>query len=110
MKGEEFARAMSSLKVIIRRAVCRRVSDFIVHNLQKPNSIRLIEVVVYSKLHRTLDAIVRRNIILLHMPTMYSAPYRYVKTFRTCGSKVKREYRIQDGGRPSAGIPKIFDE
>jgi hypothetical protein len=33
----------------------------------------LIEVVVYSELHRTLGGIVRRNIIFMRVPTAYTA-------------------------------------
>jgi hypothetical protein len=60
-----------------------------------------------SKIHRTLVVIFRRDIVLL--PTAYSAP-RCIKTFGTRRSKVKNEYRIQDGGRSGAGMPHILDE
>jgi hypothetical protein len=74
-------------------------------------SVRLIEVVVCSKLHRIWGVIARRNtIVSLRVPTTYSAPSRHIKTFGTRGSKVKTEYRIQDGGRPGTGIPNILDE
>jgi hypothetical protein len=86
------------------------------------NSIYLIEVVVYSELHRTSGVIV-----FLRVPTAYLAALVWSvliassprvcallldikKQFGTRGSKVKNECRIQDGGRPGAGILSILDE
>jgi hypothetical protein len=90
------------------------------------SSTSLIEVVVYSELHRTSGVIVRRNIVIsLRVPTAYSAalvcsaliaasPWARAllekKKVRNSREESESEYRIGDGRCSGVGIPNILDE